>query len=376
MHTITIHSHFWNLQGGGGDASTSPSPRFQLLSLLYFSLLNSRNVIEAYAAGCDIVILASDFQRVQIIPGVTHGNIKVSCIDCSTDTGKIAASYHSTVYIFEPTPLLHHESSHKLDYHWYQTATFEAECFINCLSWNTEGGKILTGGEVIQIWCMGRDPPDDDEADHGVRFQLGGHDHDHDAESNGNQPCPQQQQQQQQHQEIQFDDSVYWDCTWRCRPATPVYHLKFSPDGMLFASASRADRLVKIWYEDRKIQFPLARADSSFSPKKEELHYSFVYIAHPRAITGFSWRKTSKYMPRGSVANMLVTSCRDNVCRLWCETILPDDGLVDLEQIDPNAALDSKFQTERHKKRFMQRLKTIRHAIHKRKKSMKQGMKC
>ena len=45
--------------------------------------------LQVYAAGCDIVILASDFQRVQIIPGVTHGNIKVSCIDCSTDTGKV-----------------------------------------------------------------------------------------------------------------------------------------------------------------------------------------------------------------------------------------------------------------------------------------------
>ena len=46
-------------------------------------------VFQAYAAGCDIVILASDFQRVQIIPGVTHGNVKVNCIDCSTDTGKV-----------------------------------------------------------------------------------------------------------------------------------------------------------------------------------------------------------------------------------------------------------------------------------------------
>ena len=38
--------------------------------------------------------------------------------------------------------------------------------------------------------------------------------------------------------------------------------------------------------------------DSTMSPKTEELHYSFVYIAHPTAVTGFSWRKTSKYMPR------------------------------------------------------------------------------
>jgi hypothetical protein len=29
-----------------------------------------------------------------------------------------------------------------------------------------------------------------------------------------------------------------------------------------------------------------------------ELNYGFVYIAHPRAITHLSWRKTSKYMPK------------------------------------------------------------------------------
>ena len=46
--------------------------------------------IQAYAAGCDIVILASDFQRVQIIPGAIHGYIQVTCIDCCTDTGKVS----------------------------------------------------------------------------------------------------------------------------------------------------------------------------------------------------------------------------------------------------------------------------------------------
>lgn len=57
---------------------------------------------------------------------------------------------------------------------------------------------------------------------------------------------------------------------------------------------------------------------------------------------------------------MLVSSCADNVCRLWIETVLPDDGLVDLEQFDPSASFDPKYHTHRHKKRFMQRLKTIR----------------
>ena len=35
---------------------------------------------------------------------------------------------------------------------------------------------------------------------------------------------------------------------------------------------------------------------------------------------------------------MLVTNCEDNISRLWCETVLPDDGLISLQQLDPQAA--------------------------------------
>lgn len=73
---------------------------------------------QAYAAGCNIVILASTFERVQIIPGATHNYIRISALDCSTDTGKIAAAYEDKVCIFEPTPLIHSQSSpaHGLEY--------------------------------------------------------------------------------------------------------------------------------------------------------------------------------------------------------------------------------------------------------------------
>lgn len=67
---------------------------------------------QAYAAGCNIVILASNFERVQIIPGAVHNYIRISCLDCSTDTGKIAAAYENQVCIFEPTPLIHSTCSH------------------------------------------------------------------------------------------------------------------------------------------------------------------------------------------------------------------------------------------------------------------------
>lgn len=44
---------------------------------------------QAYASGCDIVILGSDFERIQIIPGAKHGNIQVGCVDCSLQGGQV-----------------------------------------------------------------------------------------------------------------------------------------------------------------------------------------------------------------------------------------------------------------------------------------------
>ncbi len=76
--------------------------------------------------------------------------------------------------------------------------------------------------------------------------------------------------------------------------------------------------------------------------------------------------KRGKFLPlatyhRGAVANMLVTSCLDNVCRLWCETVLPEDGgPVSVAHLDPGAAGDSKFRTHRQKARFIQRFRHMR----------------
>jgi len=67
------------------------------------------------------------------------------------------------------------------------------------------------------------------------------------------------------------------------------------------------------------------------------------------------------YVYRGTVANMLVTSCKDNICRIWAETVLPDDGLVDSHHVDMvNSQSAQLFSTRQHKKRFLQRLHHIR----------------
>ncbi|XP_023230378.1 dmX-like protein 2 [Centruroides sculpturatus] len=288
----------------------------------------------AYAAGCNIVILASDFQRIQIIPGICHGNVQVGCLDCSTDLGKIAAAYGRQICIYEPTPLLNENSSHRLDYRWVQTATFESDCYIHVLSWNQDGSKLLTAGEYIQMWHLSTQTEDVIQEE--INFQV----------NDSDQPT------------FDFEEQSKWNCIWKCKTAQPVNLLKFSPDGSLFASVGKTDRLVKVWYESRKGMFTsqMVRSSSILN----DVSYTFIYLAHPRAVTGFSWRKTSKYMPRESVANMLITSCRDNTCRLWVQTLLTEEGKTDIQHTETVTANNSKRQSHRHRRGIMQQLKHIK----------------
>ncbi|CAH0724978.1 unnamed protein product, partial [Brenthis ino] len=292
----------------------------------------------AYAAGCNIVILASNFERVQIIPGAIHGYVRISSLDCSTDTGKIAAAYGAEVCIFEPTPLIHTAATtHGLEYRWVQTGKLVAEGPITALSWNLEGTRLLTGGKLLQLWHQASLYQDDSQPSSGVTFQIGG-----DKDEKSKPP---------------EEEEPGWICVWQCHTATPAHHLAFSPDGVLFATSGVNDRLVKIWYQNKV----LIQAHGEHSP--QDLNYTFIYVAHPRAVTHLSWRKTSKYMPKGSVGNVLVTSCVDNICRVWAETLLPDDewgGSVAHARSPPRR----QRATHRHKHRFMQRLKHMKTCFH------------
>ncbi|XP_069043344.1 dmX-like protein 1 isoform X6 [Lepisosteus oculatus] len=252
----------------------------------------------AYASGCDIVILGSHFERLQIIPGAKHGNIQVGCVDCSMQQGKIAASYGNVICIFEPVQLLNQKNkvTTRLNYQWQKSGQFVLQSIAHNLVWDPTGTRLLTGSSSLQLWsnvglcsCIEED---------GVEMTIG-------------------------------SDLGNWKCIWQCKTASSVHLMKFSPDGDFFATAGRDDCLVKVWYNTSSWQ---TTGTTLFSlPERSaqgEVDYSFVYLAHPRTVTGFSWRKTSKYMPRGSVCNVLLTCCKDNVCRLWAETLLPSDSLL------------------------------------------------
>lgn len=57
------------------------------------------------------------------------------------------------------------------------------------------------------------------------------------------------------------------------------------------------DCLLKVWYPTTSWRSAVVVQDPS-DKKPVPIHFSFVYLAHPRSVTGMSWRKTSKYMPK------------------------------------------------------------------------------
>ena len=166
--------------------------------------------------------------------------------------------------MFEPTPLLTRDSKHGLDYWWVTTGELDLECKVASLAWNHEGTRLLTAGEVLQMWKYNEK----------TSFKVGEEDGEEEETKGGS-----------------------WESIWRVRPPNQVFFLAFSSDGTLFATAGKNDRLVRIWYQNHN----LLLSNHTLELESSRENYGFIYIAHPRPVTGFSWRDTSKYMPRSEI---------------------------------------------------------------------------
>lgn len=63
-----------------------------------------------------------------------------------------------------------------MEYRWVQTGSLQTEFHITSLSWNLEGTRLLTGGELLQLWHQNIQPFHDDHRKfinyHQFFFQL------------------------------------------------------------------------------------------------------------------------------------------------------------------------------------------------------------
>ncbi|GMR60970.1 hypothetical protein PMAYCL1PPCAC_31165, partial [Pristionchus mayeri] len=316
----------------------------------------------ACAVGSDLVILASNFDRVQVIPApqsTSDGDYRlVTSVSCCNDSGKIAATYGTVIRIFEPTHNISTKATHNLNYRWFETQLIQAAGTVNSVLWAMDGLRLM-------VVCQ------DQLFLYQHRFLSGSS-----TPSRASEPvmfCIAEEERS-----LSVDNPVNeWEEVWRSTLAQPVQFIQFSPDGVYFATCGVEDKIVKVWYTDT----PVPLMDGGFT---EEMQMSFITLTHPVRVTGFEWRKTGRYMPRKCIQNCIITWCEDQTARLWKESTPPEMSVLDLagwypstqnndgitfmniSDSDPNLFYESKkkkgvrmIPIKRTKSRIMTKLKSL-----------------
>ncbi|KAF9322115.1 regulator of (H+)-ATPase in vacuolar membrane [Podila horticola] len=231
-----------------------------------------------YAATDSVVICDASFKPIQILflqgDSKEEQNQVVSAVVMSEYDGKIAVTTNHHVLIYAPSKT---PSSGEKIRSWVLSATLECK-HVTSLAWRNDG-HLLTGSDHLTLWCQ----------------------------------------------------SGMWTKLWEKRQGAGVDLIQFTPDGMLFASMAKNDRLVKVWYQQE---------DSTTD-------FGFFYLPHPRAVSNFSWRKEkTNSASRESHINVLFTMARDGICRIWSPLmLLQPESMSICAIIDPNQWLVSQQQS-------------------------------
>ncbi|KAG0315086.1 regulator of (H+)-ATPase in vacuolar membrane [Linnemannia gamsii] len=248
------------------------------LQSIHSTSYHSRRYI-LYAATDSVVICDDSFKPIQILFLQRHSkenqNQIVSAVVMSEFDGKIAVTTDLHVLLYSPKASVNDgEKIQAWDIH----ATLECEG-IASLAWRNDG-RLLTGGDHLTLWG------------------------------------------QQDNQ---------WSQLWTQKQGLCIDLIQFSPDGKLFASMAKNDRLVKIWHQH----------------KGEQVDFGFFYLPHPRAVTNFSWRKEkTSSSSLDDPINVLFTMARDGICRIWSPLILlQPESMSICAIIDPNQWLVSQQQS-------------------------------
>uniref|UniRef100_A0A1I7WD60 WD_REPEATS_REGION domain-containing protein n=1 Tax=Heterorhabditis bacteriophora TaxID=37862 RepID=A0A1I7WD60_HETBA len=286
------------------------------------------------AVGSDVVILGTDFQRIQIIPGCSHQYQQlVTSVSCCQDSGRvIAATYGNIIRIFEPTNTATEKTSLSYHYQWIETQCLTVKEQVNTVLWNMDGLRMMVvlNDEMFlyqhrSVSCMSR-------AGSTVPVMF----------------CIAEEDQQ---------DSCSWDIVWSIQLAQPPKYMKYSPDGAFLAIAGENDYLVKVFYQE-----------SNENDPREQLSFNFVTLHHPAAVRGLEWRKTGRYMPRKCIQSVLITWCVDNTSRLWKETPPPELAIIDItgdggepawERTRPRTFFGKHFRVKKTRNKIMAKLKGI-----------------
>lgn len=221
-----------------------------------------------YASGRRVVVLSTDLVRLQELSMDSN----VQALDACVADGKIAAVHGCSVVLLRPTASADPRTGPAFTWTFLDELTCDGP--LEAVSWDASGARLLTGGVSITLW---RDTSRDDDVGLQEEDDMGS-----------------------------SKNSLYVP-TWRLTGASPVRFLRFSPDGRFFVSCGAADRLPKLWSRREH--------ESLYSAKPDQ--YDYVFLPHPRAVRSLEWRPAPPSMEE--CTNALLTSCADNVARIWIE---------------------------------------------------------
>ncbi|CAI5454852.1 unnamed protein product [Caenorhabditis angaria] len=286
----------------------------------------------ACAVGSDVVILDSDFNRVQIIPE-SQRHLLVTSINCCQETGKIAVTYGDVVRILEAISSGVDKSTLRsaiFQFTWVETHNFKLKGNISSVMWTMEGMRMLfvIGKELMlyqhsSVSCMNR--PGSSAP---VMFCIA---------------------------EEDVQETQTWELIWNVAlPSKPKF-IKYSPDGSYLATSGASDCIIKLFYQDLT--------------DPNDIVFSFLTLSHPSPVCGFEWRKTGRYMPKKCIFATLISWCEDNTSRIWREAPPPEMSIIDLTGEGGGEPLWDKQKTKKFlgkhirvkktKNRIINKLRTI-----------------
>lgn len=284
------------------------------------------------------MILGVDLQPIHIIPGHTKGYKLIICLDCSHFSGKVAASYGNEVIIYRPK-LVHGGADDIPVFTWVEESVIslsEDMGKATVLSWASTGKKILIGCSEILLWGVEEDNQRKHHAKETRERSLRVH-------FSIEEPTDERKIEQDSDPNTSPQaTATRWCLLWKSSMKENLRDVQFSPDDELFASISQGESLLKVWHKRTVLATEVAAAagvsgtsqsndtQGTIHTSKEEckppseIDYTFLYLHHPKPVVGFSWRKSVPLLPSGTIPNVLISSCIDNICRVWCETLTPE----------------------------------------------------
>ncbi|KAL7668403.1 hypothetical protein ACOME3_009105 [Neoechinorhynchus agilis] len=228
----------------------------------------------AYGSGCNLVILDSNLERIQTIPGTTEASI--NAIACTTEGGQIAVSYGLTVAFFAPSKsfIRLKSSTGKVSYEWDLVEKFFTDSPTKAISWSPDESKIILAcGRQIKLY----------------------------REVTIN-------EQQSEQTSIFFvadrcdinerSASTRWKCIFTKRLPSSIAFVVYSSTGRFFATSGVSDCIVRVWYNHGNV-------------------FRAIFLPHSHPVTFISWRRNSKFLSKTAISDCLLTQETNGVCRLW-----------------------------------------------------------